>query len=67
MTIGTIRDGVNVVSSYEVLGLRSSAPLDLVVEAYWDAVYRLRKHANDPTSLQELNLAYANITMGIEG
>ena len=67
MTIGTIRDGVNVVSSYEVLGLRSSAPLDLVVEAYWDAVYRLRKHANDPTSLQELNLAYANITMGLEG
>ena len=67
MTIGTIRDGVNVVSSYEVLGLRSSAPLDLVVEVYWDSVYRLRKHANDPTSLQELNLAYANITMGIEG
>ena len=67
MTIGTIRDGVNVASSYEVLGLRSSAPLDLVVEVYWDSVYRLRKHANDPTSLQELNLAYANITMGIEG
>lgn len=62
ITDESIRD-----DSYEVLGLRSLAPLDLVVEAYWDSVNRIRKQASDPTTLQELNLAYANITMGLEG